>query len=155
MNELHNPIYTGQLRGHAIRFFAAPNGVVALPWHSCADLASAAGLPADAQDVFLQMTRSGSFQDSVRMVRTDAGEVLIAPHFVAQGTIGAFKQCGFLPADDAFENEFYRAGIGAAKVLQAGMSPEERFANIIALGRQHLGADDPIYASTRGEGSAA
>ncbi len=142
MRPLHNPIYIGQLRGRAIRFFTAPNGVVALPWHSCADLVSAAGLPADAQATFLRMTRSGPFQDSIRMVSTDAGEALIAPHFVAQGTIGAFRQCGFLPDDGAFENEFYRAGIGATKVLQMGMSPEERFRNLIQMGRQSLGQED-------------
>ncbi|GAN55461.1 hypothetical protein [Tanticharoenia sakaeratensis] len=142
MIPLHNPIYTGQVNGRAVRFFRAPNGVVALPWHSVADLVSAAGLPLDAQRVFIDATRSGPFQDAVRTVNTDAGKCLIAPHFVAQGTIGAFKKTGFLPDNDEFDTAFCLAGCEAANVLHEGLSPAERMRAVIQMGRNHLGLED-------------
>lgn len=136
------PIYTGQVNGRAVRFFRAPNGVVTLPWHSCADLVSAAALPEDGQEVFLNMTATGPWQDDVRNIETSAGRVLIAPHFVAQGAIGAFRQFGFVRDD--FEDAYCMALSGACQVLQKGMTPKERFQHIIMMGRHVLGREDDV-----------
>ncbi|MBV1837173.1 hypothetical protein [Acetobacter estunensis] len=136
------PLYTGQVNGRAIRFFRAPNGVLAFPWHACADLVSAAALPEDAQEVFLSMTASGQFQDDVRTIQTSAGAVLIAPHFVAQGAIRAFQRLGLVRQD--FEDAYCMALTGACDVLHEGMTPEERFQNLISMGRYHLGREDDV-----------
>ncbi len=142
MKRLHNPFYIGQVRGCAVRFFRAPNDVVALPWHACADLTAAAALPDDLRTVFLNMTKSGQWQDSVRTVATDAGDVLIAPHFVAQGAMGAFQQHGL--TDESFEDDWCITAAEAACKMQEGMSAEEKLKNIIMMGRQHLGREDDL-----------
>jgi len=139
-----DPIHVGQVRGVAVRFFKAPNDAVALPWHAFSDLLSAAGLSRHDRRTFLSMVQSGPFQDDVRTVKTSAGPVMIAPHFVFQGTIGALKQVGLMPKDDDFESEFCMAGVSACEVLHAGLSPGERFERIITMGRRHLGREDEV-----------
>lgn len=134
------PLYIGQVNGRPVRFYRAPNGVIALPWHSMTDLVSATGMPSEAQIVFLDMTSTGQWQDDVRTVQTDTGPLLIAPHWMAQGAIGAFEQNGMAPA--GFDEAYSLALTEACCVLQDGMTPEEKITNIIKMGRHHLGRED-------------
>lgn len=146
------PLHTALINCHPVRFFHAPNAVTALPWHVLADLTAATGMPAYAQSVFLTMTRKGPFQDDIRTIMTGLGSILIGPHWIAQGTIGALIQAGFVSSD--FEEAYYQALVAACAELHKDLPASKRWESLIAMGRHHLGSDDPLRAASNGQGDA-
>ena len=79
-----------------MRFFKTPNddGRPDLPWHSVDDLHRALGLNRSARKFFLHKLRNDWEWDVARTIATDSGLIIIAPHFVAQGSISAMVETG-------------------------------------------------------------
>jgi ethanolamine utilization microcompartment shell protein EutS len=92
-----------------------------LPWHVHDDLAACLGLPRDARRQFRQRKIGGPFKGDVRTVATASGIVTIAPHFAAQGLIGAAIEAGM--ASIAFDDQYSAATIAAFKVITGDLPP--------------------------------
>ena len=94
MSALASPAYTGTVNDKPLRFFKAPLQGAQLPWHAAADLHHCLSLPRDLRRHFRQSLRSSEWKDDVRTIATHDGIVTIAPHFMAQGLIGAMQEAG-------------------------------------------------------------
>jgi hypothetical protein len=116
------PIHIATIRGRQLRFFKTPNtdGLPDLPWLSVEDLRSCMGLPRSARRLMLRMERASEFKGSYRDVATAEGIVTIAPHFVAQGTIDAMKEC--LGELEDVERGYTRGSFAAYKQLTGDLS---------------------------------
>lgn len=141
MNTLVSPIWTGRICGRPIRFFAAPNNSIAVPWHACADLAGVFGFTRQGLEAYLHDLRTGAYQDDVRTVQTEDGPVLIGPHFMAQGLIDA------LTGEDTFKanrihDRYSREAITASRTQQVGMTPQERIEFLFTLIRNQTDAEE-------------
>jgi hypothetical protein len=115
------PLHVATLGNSTLRFFKSPLSGPALPWHVSDDLAACLGLPRDARRQFRQMLMSGPFKADVRAVATADGIVTIAPHFAAQGLIGAALEAGMASA--AFEDQYTAAAITAFKTMTSELPP--------------------------------
>ncbi len=90
-NNIRAPIHTGTVNGQPVRFFKTPldDGRPDFPWHATDDLMKACGLKQPAErEFFLRSTRK-DWGGSVRTVATSSGPVTLAPHYMAQGLLGA------------------------------------------------------------------
>jgi hypothetical protein len=73
-----------------------------------------------ARRFMLRAMRKSEFKDAFRDVATPEGIVTIAPHFVAQGTMGAMSECiGNL---DDVERGYTRGSLAAYKQITPGLS---------------------------------
>src|SRR3712207_3966318 len=88
MNAAVAPTHTGRLNGQPARFFTGPSGGPELPWHAVEDLYQALGLPRSVRRQLLRMMQE-TWGQELRTVATRDGVGTIAPHFVAQGLLGA------------------------------------------------------------------
>jgi hypothetical protein len=135
MSEINVPLYTGTVNGHPVRFFKAPLPGLHIPWHAVEDLQKAANLPRDLRRRMLRMTQE-SWPGQLRTVATADGLVTIAPHYAAQGFIGAAIKKGYVPA--SLEIEYANAGAKAMQALGAGLPPAARFELAIRAARNSL-----------------
>lgn len=94
MKPLLRPAFVGRLNDKPLRFFKAPLPGPHLPWHAAEDLHQCLALPRDLRRHFQQRLKSSEWKDHVRTVAIAEGIVTIAPHFVAQGLIGAMQDVG-------------------------------------------------------------
>ncbi|GJD36588.1 hypothetical protein [Methylobacterium aerolatum] len=94
MSAILVPSYTGTLNNKPLRFFMAPLPGPHLPWHAPEDLQHCLDLPRDLRRDFQRKLRSSEWKDDIRTVATSDGIVTIAPHFMAQGLIGAMQDVG-------------------------------------------------------------
>lgn len=85
---LAHPIHTGTVNGSPVRFFRGPDARPDMPWHALGDLTRALELPRALRRHLLQMTQR-AWAGTLRTVATAEGVTILAPHFVAQGLIGA------------------------------------------------------------------
>jgi hypothetical protein len=86
------PLHIAVLSGHPLRFFRTPlaDGLPDLPWHAVDDLQRCLALNRHGRKIFLALLRSNKrWNGIVRNVATADELVTVAPHFMAQGTIGA------------------------------------------------------------------
>ena len=67
------------------------------------------------------MLIGGPFKGDVRTVATASGIITIAPHFAAQGLIGAAVEAGLASA--SFEDRYTAAAIAAFKVMTGDLPP--------------------------------
>ena len=121
MSAILAPIHTADLGKSTLRFFRSPLSGPDLPWHVHDDLVACLGLPRDVRRQFRQMLIGGPFKADVRAVAAADGIVTIAPHFAAQGLIGAAMQIGL--ASPALEAEYVAAAIAAFKVITGDLPP--------------------------------
>jgi hypothetical protein len=98
MSRVLAPAFTGTLNDKPLRFFKAPMPESHLPWHAAEDLHACLDLPRDLRRYFQQQLRSSEWKADVQTVATASGIVTIAPHFIAQGLIGAMIDVGQSPA---------------------------------------------------------
>jgi hypothetical protein len=83
------------------------------------------------------MLIGGPFKAHVRAVATADGIVTIAPHFAAQGLIGAAVEAGMASA--AFEDRYTAAAIAAFKVMTGDLPPMAALELAIAATKTSLG----------------
>jgi hypothetical protein len=122
---LVEPVYTGTLDGKPLRFFKAPLAGPHLPWHAMDDLHVCLALPRSLRRHFRQQLQSSQWAKDVRTVATSAGIATIAPHWVAQGLIGAVIEIGHTPA--ATEMAYARQAVGAWNAITGDL---KGFANV-------------------------
>ena len=137
---LISPIHTATINGHPLRFFKGPAAGPDLPWHAMDDLYRAMALSLALRRHMLQMTQR-RWGGDLRTVATADGPVVIAPHFVAQGMIGAAVETMGVPA--SFEGEYTRAGVEAMKKLTGDLPPQTKVAFAVAAfhGQGSAGGD--------------
>lgn len=127
-------LHTGRVGAADLRFFASPASRPDLLWHAHDDLVRCLGLPEDLRREFHRALANGPFKNDVRMVATATAigiaTTAIAPHFAAQGLIGAAIEIGL--ADERFEAAYVAAGIEAMKALTAGMTAQAAIAFALA-----------------------
>jgi excisionase family DNA binding protein len=78
----------------------------------------------------------GPFKGDVRTVATASGIVTIAPHFAAQGLIGAAIEAGM--ASIAFDDQYSAAAIAAFKVITGDLPPMAAVELVIAATKTSL-----------------
>ena len=119
-------IHTAMINGRPLRFFKSLNPGPHMPWHSQDDLFKCLGIPKSARTVFRKMTAEHEeWARQVRIVNTENGLVTIAPHFMAQGIIGAMAQSEFAAWDEELVTNDYTLGASRAMdVLTDGLAPE-------------------------------
>ena len=127
MSALVTSAYTGTLNGKPLRFFKAPLPGPHLPWHAAEDLHQCLALPRGLRRHFQQRLKSSEWTDDVRTVATADGIVTIAPHFIAQGLIGAMQDVG--RADARTEIRYASQAKEAWDLIYPGAS----FADAISL----------------------
>jgi hypothetical protein len=136
MSNIVAPIHTAPLGKATLRFFRSPLAGPDLPWHVHDDLAACLGLPRDARRQFRQRLISGPFKADVRVVATPDGIATIAPHFAAQGLIGAAIEAGLASA--AFEDRYTAAAIAAFKAMTGDLPPMAALEMAIAAAKTSL-----------------
>ena len=116
---LSTPVHVGRIGDADVRFFRGPSGSPEMPWHSVEDLYQALNLPGSLRRQMLRMTQA-HWGKELRTVATADGPVVIGPHFVAQGLIGAAVEA--MGGKPSLEIEYAKAGAEALKRL-AGDRP--------------------------------
>jgi hypothetical protein len=87
-----------------------------MPWHAVDDLHRCLGMNRSMRKFFLARLREGKQAGAHHTIATADGIAVIAPHFMAQGTIDALVEDRGI-ASAAVGNEYYRAGSEALKKL--------------------------------------
>ncbi|MGA2493331.1 MAG: hypothetical protein ABSF67_10315 [Roseiarcus sp.] len=138
MSSIIAPLHTAPLGVATLRFFRPPSAMPDVPWHAYDDLLRCIDLPRAAHRQFHQMLTSGPFKGDVRTVATSDGIVTIAPHFIAQGLIGAaIEAWGARPE---LEMEYTKALVAAMKQLTGDLPPFASFEFVLAAARNASGA---------------
>lgn len=118
MRPLLKPLHVATVAGERVRFFNPPTGAPDFPWHVADDLFVALRFPRAVRR-HLQQSLRAEHASSIRTVATSEGIVTLAPHFMAQGVIGAGEEIGCAPYEA--EIDYARAGAKALGVLTASM----------------------------------
>jgi hypothetical protein len=93
MTILTAPIYAGLINGRSVRFFRSPNERPEMPWHVFDDLMQALELPRHFRRNYLQRVQR-DFKHGLQSIATPEGILIIAPHWMAQGLVGASIDVG-------------------------------------------------------------
>lgn len=120
---LQTTLHTADVNGKPVRFFRSPQQGPDFPWHVADDLFLALGFPRPVRKEF-QRKLKADHADQVRTVATSDGIVTIAPHYMAQGAIGAGIDIGCTPP--TAESSYAVAGLAGLKLILAerGLSGE-------------------------------
>lgn len=120
---LQTTLHTADVNGKPVRFFRSPQQGPDFPWHVADDLFLALGFPRPVRKEF-QRRLKADHADDVRTVATSDGIVTIAPHYMAQGAIGAGIDIGCTPT--TAEASYARAGVVCLNLILAerGLSGE-------------------------------
>ena len=118
-NIVATPIHVASVGAGTLRFFKSPSAPD-IPWPPRRP-GACLGLTRDARRQFRQKLIGGPFKADIRTVATASGIVTIAPHFAAQGLIGAAIEAGLASA--AFEDRYTAAAIAAFKVMTGDLPP--------------------------------
>lgn len=127
MSGIVTPAYIGTFNQAPLRFFKAPLPGPHLPWHAAEDLYACLRLPRDLRRTFQRQLKSSEYKNAVRTVAVTDGIITIAPHFVAQGLIGAMIDVG--QATASTEVAYARQ----AKEAWDAIYPTGNFAEAISL----------------------
>jgi hypothetical protein len=95
MTTLVDVLHIATLNGSLVRLFPPPGDQPDMPWHSIDDLAQCCGL-SEKESEFLAR-KVLRHRQTLETVATPFGLVRIAPHFMAQGLIGAMILRGDAP----------------------------------------------------------
>lgn len=107
-------LHVAEINGKPVRFFRSPGQGADFPWHAADDLFHALAFPRPVRREFQRRLKS-DHGDDVRTVATADGIVTIAPHYMAQGAIGAGIDIGCTPP--SAEVAYAKAGVAALKVF--------------------------------------
>lgn len=151
---MYEILHSEPVRGAALRFFASPpyleKGEPDHAWHSYYDLAQALELSHDMSRHFLRLLQAAHGK-SIRTVSTPDGIVVICPHFMAQGLMGAVADMRkMLPAAQKskviprkerklVEAAYSRGAVIALAKMTPNMPPEERLKMVINRVREDNG----------------
>ncbi len=113
---LTTPIHTAAVGLGNLRFFKSPLEGPRMPWFAVPDLFTCLSMDRGLRRVFHASIRR-EHRDDIRMVWTETGETMIAPHFMAQGLIGALIEVAGAPA--SLEASYAMGGAGAMTALVA------------------------------------
>lgn len=159
MGEITKPIHTADVNGRQIRYFRPPLSGPHQPWHAIDDLFRAMEMERKVRKGFIRdLQASDQWKGLAKTVATKDGIVLIAPHFMAQGFMGAAHDLGQLP--EMFERDYTMGVVAAMDVITAGMTELEAFNYNIAAFRNsnriegphpQLRPQDIIYMDRDGE----
>jgi len=121
---LIEPLHIATIRGQQLRFYRTPNndGCPDLPWHNVDDLQKCLGLSRQQRKFFLKEEWASEFKSAFKSIAAANGIVVIAPHFVAQGTIDAMQDC--MGDVEDVDRDYHRGGVVACKKLTSGLSFE-------------------------------
>lgn len=108
------PIHTATISGHEVRFFESPKACPDLPWHSVDDLFKVC-IPSRHDRRFYLRSIQRDWGKDIVTIATPTGPVTIAPHFAAQGLLGAMTEVGRI--GEEVERAYVDAGIKALDVL--------------------------------------
>lgn len=127
MRPLTPILHTATVAERPLRFVAPPLTGPDFPWHVAEDLFMALRFPRAVRREFQQRLQ-GKFSGEVRTVATSSGIVMICPHYMAQGSIGAAEEIGCAPYEAA--GDYARAGAAALTALTnaLGLSGHESVA---------------------------
>lgn len=107
-------LHTADVNGKPVRFFRSPQQGPDFPWHVADDLFLALGFPRSVRKEF-QRKLKADHAGQVRTVATSDGIVTIAPHYMAQGAVGAGIDIGCTPL--SAEASYAKAGVAALNVF--------------------------------------
>jgi hypothetical protein len=146
MTQPLKPLHVATIRGQQLRFFRTPNndGRPDMPWHCCDDLYRCMGLPRDLRRHFQRSMSNGRFRRDFKSVATVDGVLTIAPHYTAQGLIGAAEELRHDNQDHAIgcaniKDEYAFEGAAALQKLAAGLHGEQLLDFLGAAFRRHDG----------------
>lgn len=131
MSAVIAPVIVGVVNGKPVRMFKTPlnDGRPDLPWHATDDLAAALGCDRGFRQHF-QRSFQKDHPGIIRSVATTEGVVTIAPHFAAQGLVGAMVEVGVAP--ETAEIEYARSATEAAQLIFGSLADPDAFNAIIA-----------------------
>ena len=138
MTGLTSPLHVGIINARDVRFFKGPSNGPEMPWHAVEDLYQALGLPRSLRRELLRKTQA-HWGMELRSVATADGPVVVAPHYVAQGLIGAAVEA--MGAPPHVEKDYARAGVGALNALTGDLGPKAAIEFVVAAYRNTNGVD--------------
>lgn len=100
-------LHTGTINGKPVRFVRSPRTGPDFPWHVADDLFHALTFPRPVRREFQRRLKADHAAD-VKTVALADGIVTIAPHYMAQGAIGAAVDIGC--AARSAEGDYGREG---------------------------------------------
>jgi hypothetical protein len=135
------PLHVATVCGKPFRFFRGPGDAPDMPWHAHDDLLAALALPRSLRRE-LRSKMLKNFGPQCRTVEVDGEPVLIAPHYVAQGLVGAAQEAGggIAATPAQVDREYVTGAMGAMKALTAGLGQAEGFHYLMAA-FQNQGSD--------------
>ena len=130
------PLHTGTVGGCPVRFFRGPSGRPEPSWHAIEDCIRPLGLSRSLRRELLRMTQR-HWGAELRTVATADGPVVVAPHYVAQGLLGAAVEA--MGAKASVETEYALAGAEALRKLGGDLPPMARVELALAAFRNSTG----------------
>ena len=112
------PLHVATVGKHQLRFFKTPNddNRPDFPWHAVDDLQQCLGLDHSEREIFQKIIwQDADDRTAYRTIAADGQLISIAPHYVAQGMIGAMIEVGRAPS--TVRAEYDLAGTEALKKL--------------------------------------
>jgi hypothetical protein len=137
MSNIVTPIHTGLINDVDVRFFKCPKSAAELPWHAVDDLFRACLPSRHDRRVYLRSIQKDWGADLLT-VATSAGPVTIAPHFAAQGLIGAMIKVRVIKPE--IEAAYCKEGVKALQALMGDLPPRARFEFAMMAAKNSLGA---------------
>lgn len=123
-----------------VRFFRSPLAGPQQPWFSIEDLFRAGSIDRKLRRAFFSGMQK-DYREETRMVETESGPTLIAPHWMGQGLIASWIQFGRVDRD--FELAYTVGQAGAMTALTAHMSDMEGMRYAMQAYRNSNGIDEP------------
>jgi hypothetical protein len=141
-----DPLHIATVAGHPLRFFRSPlnDGRPDMPWVAIDELGRCVGLNRPDRRIHLALFHQiRAFKEIVRTIATRDGPVTIAPHALAQLTLGAMIDRGRAPAS-ALDD--YTKAFAAAAVQLPGpfASPEAATEWMNAAANRWIPLEKPI-----------
>jgi hypothetical protein len=123
---ISTPIHIATVNGKPLRFFRSPMEGPDFPWFAFNNLMLCFAVTAEVKNVVMSKFVASEWRGHSRLVVDDAGEeIIICPHFMARGLLGAMEQNDFV-RKGALET-YLQAWTDALKQLTADLpigSPE-------------------------------
>ena len=137
MSTMHvRPIHVAAVGLGNLRFFRSPLDGPRMTWFAVPDLFTCLSMDRGLRRVFHANIKR-SYRDEIRMVWTETGETMIAPHFMAQGLISSLVEVAGAPS--SLEASYAIGAAAAMGVITAGMSKVESVNYTIAAFRNENG----------------
>lgn len=128
-----SPLYNAEINGHRLRFFKNPDGTRDMPWHAFYDLLMLTNYSNREAKQMLAATRGGPFKAKVQTIATSEGPVVIGPHWMAQGMIGAMLDVGQITPE--IEAAYVKASAHVIGLMVDHLPPSMRAEAAIRMAR--------------------